>query len=339
LHTIVIFLRQRMYFFVLYSLFSTSILILLFTFATSNIKIVMPQKELELLSFHKMKELVDEHNEKKDFSFLSPEFAMIHFNGAQLGGFLTLGTPYNIDNIRITYIQNGEMDVDINLVRHTLVAGDFAYLGEGSLMEIERLSDDFEMIAMTIDPQFLYVNMNGHLPSSFVGGVHDIEVNLQANDAEIVDGLIGCIWNLVHRDTCSNETIGALLTALFHHVNFINMQSAKKEVENRTREQDVFERFIALVNENCKHEHNLSFYADKLFVTQNYLGRIIKTYSGKTPKEWIDKAVIMEAKVMLKHTDMPINQIADALNYDNFSFFCRYFRRLTGMSPQQYRVS
>ncbi len=297
-------------------------------------------KKLELLSFNKMKELVDEHKGGTGFTFLSPEFAMIHFGGGtQLGGFLSLHQPYKIDNVRVTYIQNGEMDVDINLVQRKLVAGDFAYLSEGSLMEIEHLSDDFEMIAMTIDPQYLYVNMNGHLPASFVGTIHDLEVRLEGNAADVADSIIGCVWNLVHHDTYSKETIGALIAALFLHVNFINLQHTKDGTTGKTREQDLFDRFITLVNENCKREHGLPFYADKLFVTQNYLGRVIKGYSGMTPKEWIDKAVIMEAKVMLKHTDLPVNRIADELNFDNYSFFSRYFHRIAGMTPQQYRDS
>ena len=77
---------------------------------------------------------------------------------------------------------------------------------------------------------------------------------------------------------------------------------------------ELFKRFIMLVNEHCRGEHQLSFYADRLCLTQRHLGVVVKQVSGVTAKEWIDRALIAEAKVMLQHTDKTVVQIADALN-------------------------
>ena len=100
---------------------------------------------------------------------------------------------------------------------------------------------------------------------------------------------------------------------------------------------NIFNRFLQLVNDYCHNERHLSFYAGRICVTERYLSTVIRQTSGITAKEWIDRAVITAAKVMLKHSDMQIAEITERLNFSTPSFFCKYFKRLTGETPQEYR--
>ena len=104
-----------------------------------------------------------------------------------------------------------------------------------------------------------------------------------------------------------------------------------------SRQEEIFNRFIALVNEYGKRERNISFYADKLCLTPHYLSTVIRETSGQTVMQWINQAVILEAKVLLKHSDMLIFQISDELNFPNPSFFSKFFKRMTGMTPAEYQ--
>ena len=63
-----------------------------------------------------------------------------------------------------------------------------------------------------------------------------------------------------------------------------------------------------------------------------------QTHQRKIGLEWIDSYVILEAKTLLKYSDMSVQEIAYALNFPNQSFFGSYFKRNTGMSPSQYRA-
>lgn len=56
-----------------------------------------------------------------------------------------------------------------------------------------------------------------------------------------------------------------------------------------------------------------------------------------TAGEWIENYVTMEAKMLLKTTDLTIQQISAQLNFANQSFFGKYFKNQTGMSPTDYR--
>ena len=62
-----------------------------------------------------------------------------------------------------------------------------------------------------------------------------------------------------------------------------------------------------------------------------------KQVSGSTPKELIDNVVVAEIKVMLRYTDLTVQQIAYHLNISSESFLCRFFRRMTGFTPLEYR--
>lgn len=83
----------------------------------------------------------------------------------------------------------------------------------------------------------------------------------------------------------------------------------------------------------------MSFFARRLNFTPNYLSSRVKEYSGRTATEWIEESVILEAKTMLKHTDLTIQEIAYKLNFPTQTFFGKYFKRITGLSPKQYRTS
>ncbi len=82
----------------------------------------------------------------------------------------------------------------------------------------------------------------------------------------------------------------------------------------------------------------MSFYADKLFVTSKHLSAVLKEISDKTAGEWIDQRVILEAKLLLRSTGLNIQEISAKLNFANQSFFGKYFKHLTGMSPRDYRT-
>jgi AraC-like DNA-binding protein len=72
-------------------------------------------------------------------------------------------------------------------------------------------------------------------------------------------------------------------------------------------------------------------------LTERYLGTVIRQASGTTAKEWIDLALITRIKVELRHTDKSVTQIAEEMNFPNPSFFSKYFKRLTNMTPAEFR--
>ena len=110
-------------------------------------------------------------------------------------------------------------------------------------------------------------------------------------------------------------------------------------MKNKSRKEYIFERFYESLVESYQSERSVKFYADQLCLTPKHLSGVVKEVSGKTVGEWIDELVILEAKALLNSSSMNIQEIADRLNFANQSFFGKYFKHYTGMSPKGYRKS
>ena len=95
--------------------------------------------------------------------------------------------------------------------------------------------------------------------------------------------------------------------------------------------------FLELVKDNFRRERQLQFYADKLCITPRYLSRVVKECTNSSAAEWIERYVILEARALLKSTNMTIQQISDELNFPSQTFFGKYFKRRVGVSPKEYR--
>ena len=104
------------------------------------------------------------------------------------------------------------------------------------------------------------------------------------------------------------------------------------------RAEEYFRQFTELLGEHYKHERSVGFYARQLCITPKYLTTLIKRISGKSVSEWIDNYVILEAKTLLKYSNMSVQEIAYYLNFPNQSFFGKYFKSHTGMTPSAYRI-
>ena len=140
----------------------------------------------------------------------------------------------------------------------------------------------------------------------------------------------------------SSEIIGGLIAATIYKVGDIltHYLTEHPEVDSpiHNRAEEYFRQFTELLGEHYKHERSVGFYARQLCITPKYLTTLIKRISGKSVSEWIDNYVILEAKTLLKYTNMSVQEIAYYLNFPNQSFFGSYFKRNAGMSPSQYKA-
>lgn len=106
-----------------------------------------------------------------------------------------------------------------------------------------------------------------------------------------------------------------------------------------TRNEELLTHFVGLLFKFHRQERSVTFYADKMSLTPKYLSKVIREASGKSTSQWIDEMVIMEAKAMLKSSNLSVLQISENLYFPNASFFGSYFKKRTGFSPIQYRKS
>lgn len=113
-------------------------------------------------------------------------------------------------------------------------------------------------------------------------------------------------------------------------------------MENYTRKakgtaHGILNRFWRLLVDNSREQHEVRFYADKLNITTHYLAKITQKTMNRSPKECIDRQIIMELKQALKNPELTIKEIADRFGFESASYLISYFRRHTGITPGNFR--
>jgi AraC family transcriptional regulator, transcriptional activator of pobA len=100
---------------------------------------------------------------------------------------------------------------------------------------------------------------------------------------------------------------------------------------------DLIFKFKVLIEDNFKKHLLASDYAAMLAVHPNYLNRATKNQTGKTSSELINERIKLEAISLLVYTNMTVSDITYALGFEEIAHFSKFFKKLTGVSPIQYK--
>lgn len=104
-----------------------------------------------------------------------------------------------------------------------------------------------------------------------------------------------------------------------------------------SRKDEVLQKFVSMLYRNYRTEHEVTYYAEQQFLTTRYFSTIVKERSGKSPSQWIATALLVDARNLLKNTNMTIKEISDLLCFPNQSYFGKWFKNLTSVSPLDFR--
>ncbi len=129
-----------------------------------------------------------------------------------------------------------------------------------------------------------------------------------------------------------------VLQAALYEIMDINIAGQANDKTMRSRKEELMAKFILAVMEDCTRHRKVEYYADRLCITPKHLSAVVKEISGMTAGKLIDNYVVLEAKMLLKNTDLTIQEIAARLNFPNQSFFGKYFKHSTGLSPSEFRA-
>ena len=207
------------------------------------------------------------------------------------------------------------------------------------VLQYEEISDDFEGLFIVLSKQFtnnLFSNASDRI-SLFLSVKSRSYFSLSNEELELMKTYYGMFHKIVSQKENPNRLeIVKHLTLAFFYLTGSQMHKLPKE-EKKSKQDVLLEDFLDFVQKHHKEERRVEFYADKLCLTPKYLSTVIRLTSGKTAGEWIDEYVVLEAKALLKSTKMTIQQISEELNFPSQSFFGKYFRRLAGVSPKEYK--
>lgn len=205
--------------------------------------------------------------------------------------------------------------------------------GAGSLsfiMSDERLYDQLSISFKKLLPHYSSLDKLAKL-------------SLTPDESKFVNSMLIFLSRTISGDNTQmyyHECVRSQLTAFAYEIIalFAKRISEQPVQEPHTNhEEEYFRQFVKLLDIHFREEHRVRFYADNLHITPKYLSTVIAHLTGRTPSKWIDEYLIEEARMLLRNTDLSIQQIAYALHFPNQSFFGKFFKQRTGLSPTLYR--
>ena len=157
----------------------------------------------------------------------------------------------------------------------------------------------------------------------------------------IINGMFGLLKVYFDQSecTCISQLVLCQLKAFFigfHEYLQRNPQYRPDEVKSY-RVRELFNRFMMLLERDYKISRDVNYYAEKMNISSKYLTNIVNQVTGHTPKTIIDQYVILQLKLHLKRSTQSIKEMAWEFHFADVSFFCRYFKKHTGLTPQQIR--
>lgn len=250
--------------------------------------------------------------------------------------------PCRIDAITILICVKGKIDCSVDLRHYTIHENGIMIIFPENIIQIHNM-EAVKAYALLISTTFLdelHIRLkersNSYLvvkrePLTYVP--YDEIVNLKSY-YRLIRG------NIYVTRPENKEIIKGLIQSFAYTIISLKkanqVQQTEKTERRQSRKQYIFERFMKLLSQYHQQERNVSFYADKICLTANHMSSVIKECSGQTAIEWINKYVILEAKMLLRFSELSICEIAYRLNFSSQSAFGKYFKQQTGVSPKFY---
>ena len=259
-----------------------------------------------------------------------------------------LDYPCRFDGLLMLYCVEGHLKLSVNLNEYDIRKNHLVITTPGNILKVSQLpgSESLKYVIVAMSSRFgsgLKVDLKKIMNEGLA--LIDLPViELDEGMSALMQQHLSLAANILNSDSPFREdSVSSILSSMIclvaglwtEKINELREEAA----QTTTRSRMVLEQFIRLVGEYHTKYRNVGFYADKLCLTPKYLSKLIKTASGKSAPEWIDSYVILEAKNLLKYSDIAVKEIVYRLNFPNQSVFYKFFKARTGMTPSEYRNS
>ena len=237
----------------------------------------------------------------------------------------------------------GEGEISINLQHYNIHAGQIASVAPNSLFQFIKASTGFECACIMVNKNVMPVNFNVKLGIEAAMSLKDLPVFTPSlkDFSIIIDAYKNAKSIIMREDFLFIEDMTKCYLDIIRCTAMNAILKSKEQlptVRPTSRKEEIFMKFIATLQQYYTHERNVKFYADKLCMTPKYLSTVVHEMSGKYATQWINDYVILECKAMLKAEGDSVKNVCNRLNFTNQSFFAKYFKKHTGMTPLQYKT-
>lgn len=240
-----------------------------------------------------------------------------------------------------TLVQEGWLTIIYNGRQFVLGPNDLYIYSPGMALTIVSATQNYKGICLLVDEHLTLESDNirdmiriVYLP---VARLREPRIALSDDMAAVFRSRLEEILRYLSSNNAHKGAIVGHLYAVFLlDIQYILEQSVENEPAGK-RAEEVFFAFIRLLPENFPEHHDIAFYADALNISTTYLSRVVRQLSGRTVVGCVNQFLLMEATFLLRTSKMSIAQISDRLHFSDQAAFSKFFSRMKGISPREYR--
>lgn len=259
--------------------------------------------------------------------------------------------PARFDGYLAFFCISGSFDIEINLRKYSVSDGSMVLYVPGYLVRVLEMPQEekerlrFVVMAVSRDLMSSIAVDFTKLYEDSIRLLDNPCVRLENSERKLLKEYFDLVSEIAPIQVRGiRESVILLASSAFSLMGTLWTERLKSVSDNASERRSVragviFEDFILLVREHHMRERCLTFYADKLCLSPKYLSKAVRAVSGKSAHEWINDFVVIEAKNMLKYSDLNIKTIVSELNFPNQTSFYRFFKVNTGLTPTEYRRS
>lgn len=246
---------------------------------------------------------------------------------------------FRVSDYMVMYVREGILRGKTNNQPTEFAAPAVIILLPQDIQSFESVSDDFKGCLITYSKEF---SQSLNLLHQFMLNValrEQASMQLDAEGQQVMQDY----YTQLHRIASFNDNpfqreAALHMTRAFFYGMGCYFYNAKNKHIN-TRQNEITDMFLSLVEQYGAHERRLDFYAEKMHLSSKYIASVVQKETGRTVSQWVEQAVLKEAKRLLTDTGLTVQQIAQQLQFRDQAYFGAYFKRLTGMSPKKYRIA
>jgi len=249
--------------------------------------------------------------------------------------------PHRHDSFEVLSLHHGTGFHIIDGNKYEIKPPCIFFMSPGQAHKLE-LSNDIEGYIFLFNADFYLLNrrnQNSLIEFPFFYTIHQDNPPLLLTSADDVLFLETLFRQSIAEADLSGEYKPEMLRSL---LDLILTTCAARYHENehlsqRGKGQILVKQFFQLLEENYAQNLPINQYAEMLGVTPNHLTQTVKLLTGKTSSQMIKAKQLLEIKRLLVHTNLNVSEIANQLNFDDQSYFTKFFKRETGFTPLQFR--
>ena len=244
--------------------------------------------------------------------------------------------PRKEDLTTFIITDNGNAKAIIDSKRYTLLSPCLAVVLPGQTYHMSEVSEDIRFRAVIMSKRFTDGLLGQYYGCSKLQSmIQECPVMDLSRDMSSFDTYYRMLLNAVNSPVRQFRIQSAqhlTLSMLYYYAQRLETASRQKD-----KRQLLFEKFLEDVKSYYRINRTLPFYAGKLGVSVTYLTELVKEKHGMTAADYIDKHTVTECMALLNSTQLSINQISRSMNFPSPSVFGKFFKRMTGISPTEYR--